>query len=317
MQSVPSPLVAVIGEALVDLTEVPGEDALIARPGGSPLNVAIGLARLEQPTLLLARFSRDPFGAVLRNHASRSDVDLSRAVETRLPSTTALARIDPDGTAQYVFTTDGTADFGWTDEELAVLPLSVRILHFGSLASWLPPGDAVIDRCATSVRATGDVLISYDPNVRPHLQPDRARARDAVERSVRRAHLVKASADDLAWLYPGSPPDVAAERWLARGPALVVVTHGRDGATAFRHDRAPIPRPAPHVQVADTIGAGDAFTSGLLDALLRRDLATPGAFADIDDDRLAAVLDDAALVAAATCSRPGADPPRRPELPTG
>lgn len=311
----PPPLVAVIGEALVDLTEVPGEDALVARPGGSPLNVAIGLARLEQPTLLLARFSRDPFGTVLRNHAFRSDVNLSRAVETPLPSTTALARIDQDGVAQYVFNTDGTADFGWTDDELAVLPSSVGALHFGSLASWLPPGDAAIDRCVAALRAVGRVLVSYDPNVRPHLQPDAARAREAVERSVQHAHVVKVSADDLAWLYPGSSAETVAARWSQLGPTLVVVTHGPDGATGYRRGRPALSRPAPQVQIADTIGAGDAFTSGLLDALLRRDLAAPGAVADLDDETLAVVLDDAALVAAVTCSRPGADPPRRPELP--
>jgi fructokinase len=311
----PPPLVAVIGEALVDLAEVPGEDALVARRGGSPLNVAIGLARLEQPTLLLARFSRDPFGTVLRNHAFRSDVDLSRAVETPLPSTTALARIDPDGVAQYVFNVDGTADFGWTDEELAGLPASVRALHFGSLASWLPPGDAAIDRRVAAVRAAGGVLVSYDPNVRPHLQPDAAHAREAVERSIRHAHLVKVSADDLAWLYPDTDTATVATGWLRCGPSLVVLTHGREGAVAHRHEHPAVARPAPQVQVADTIGAGDAFTSGLLDALLRRDLATPNALNAMDGDVLAAVLDDAALVAAVTCSRPGADPPRRPELP--
>jgi fructokinase len=159
------------------------------------------------------------------------------------------------------------------------------------------------------------VLVSYDPNVRPHLQPDAGRAREAVERSVRHAHVVKVSADDLAWLYPGSSAETVAARWSQLGPTLVVVTHGPGGATGHRRGRSALSRPAPQVQVADTIGAGDAFTSGLLDALLRRDLAAPDAVADLDDATLAAVLDDAALVAAVTCSRPGADPPRRPELP--
>ena len=139
-----------------------------------------------------------------------------------------------------------------------------------------------------------------------------------MQRSAAHAHVIKASAEDVDWLYgspgPAGRANVAA-RWLAQGSAMVVVTDGANGATAWTPRLPPVARPAVPVQVADTIGAGDAFTSGLLDALARRDLLTPQALSGLHDAAtVAAVLDDAALVAAITCSRPGADPPRREEI---
>ena len=301
--------IAVIGEALIDLAEAGDDDPRLAHPGGGPYNIAIGLARLGQPTSFVGRISRDPLGIVLRRHAQRSGVDLSLSVDAAEPSTVALVELDDAGVAQYRFGVDGTADFAWTDAELARIPDDIAAVHFGSLASWLPPGDAAIARRVGALRAAG-VLVSYDPNVRPHLQPDAAAARAQVERTIPLAHLVKTSEDDLAWLRPGEPVDSVAARWLALGPSAVVVTRGADGATAYTAAGARS-RPAPPVRVVDTVGAGDAFMSGLLDALARRDLLAADGIAGAPWDEL---LDDAVLVAAITCSRAGANPPRRAEL---
>lgn len=292
--------VAVIGEALIDLVDD-------ARPGGSPLNVAVGLARLEQPVRLFARLSSDTYGTLLRAHAS--GVDLSTAITTDEPSTVATVRLDADGTATYDFGLG--ADFGWIESELAPLAATdADVVHFGSLASWLPPGAVAVDRAVAARRAAGTTLISYDPNVRPSLQPDPVTARADVERSIAHAHLVKASTDDIAYLYPGVDRAAVAADWLTRGPRLVVITRGADGPIAFT-PHGSVQRPPHPVEVIDTVGAGDAFMAGLLDALLRRDAASPGTLGEID---LAGVLDDAALVAALTCARLGADPPTRAEV---
>ena len=288
------PIVAVLGEALVDVAP-DGE-----RPGGSPYNVAIGLARLGQPAAFLGRLATDHYGKLLREHAEQSGVDLSHTVAADEPSTLATVHLDEAGSAHYEFRVDGTADFAWTDAELAVLP-ALDVLHVGSLASWLPPGAGVIDRWLSRRPAR---FVSYDPNVRPALQPDAQQAGRDVARALRRADLVKASADDVAYLYGTEPIGHVARRWLALGPRLVVITRGGHGPVAFTA-RERVARPSPEVTVVDTVGAGDAFTAGLLDALLRRDLQT---------DDLAAILDEAALVAAITCSRPGADPPWRAEI---
>jgi fructokinase len=301
--------IAVIGEALIDLAEGGDDEPRLARPGGSPYNVAIGLARLEQPAFFVGSISRDPLGTVLRHHAERSGVDLSLSVEAAEPSTVALVELDDTGAAQYRFGIDGTADFRWTDAELARVPDDIAAVHFGSLASWLPPSAAAIARRVSALRAS-DVAVSYDPNVRPHLQPDAAAARAQVEGTIRLAHLVKTSEEDLAWLRPGEPVDEVAASWLALGPAAVVVTHGARGATAYTAAGSTT-RVAPHVKVVDTVGAGDAFMSGLLDALARRNLLTREGIVGAAYDEL---LDDAGLVAAITCSRAGANPPRRAEL---
>lgn len=301
--------IVVIGEALIDLVEAGDDDPRLARPGGSPYNVALGLARLQRSTSFAGRISRDPLGAVLRRHAERSGVDLSLSVDAREPTTIALVELDADGGAQYRFGIEGTADFAWADDELRRIPDATASVHFGSLASWLAPGDAAIARRVAALRAHG-AAVTYDPNVRPRLQPDRAAARAQVERAVPLAHLVKTSAEDLDWLRPGEPIEDVAGSWLELGTTAVVVTRGGEGSTAFTATEA-VSRPPVPVEVVDTVGAGDAFMSGLLDALDRRGLLTP---AGIAGARFAELLDDAALVAAITCSRAGANPPRRAEL---
>ena len=243
-------------------------------------------------------------------------MDTSRVVRAPEPSTIALLEL-LGGHASYQFSVAGTADFHWSEEEVLAVPGGAAAVHFGSLASWLPPGDEVVNQRMAALRAAGSVLISYDPNARPGLLPDAGSARRKVQRSAALAHVIKASAEDLDWLYgqagKAGRAGVAAN-WLAQGAALVVVTDGADGATAWTPGRPPVIRPAVPVQVADTVGAGDAFTSGLLDALARRGALTPGAVAGLDEAAVGGALDDAALVAAITCSRPGADPPSRAEV---
>ncbi|MEP7177450.1 MAG: carbohydrate kinase, partial [Pseudonocardiales bacterium] len=298
----------------IDLVDPGNGTPCAAHPAGSPLNVAIGLARLGQPVTFIGRLSRDPFGTILRNHATRSGVDLTLAVEGREPTTIALLDIK-DGIARYEFSVDGTVDFQWAESELAHLPASVAWVHFGSLTSWLPPGDQVILRRIAALRAAGDVVVSYDPNVRPQLQPDAAIAREQVEQSLRHAHVVKASLEDLQYMYPGEPAAKVAKRWLTTGPEIVIITRGGDGATAFTAGSAALERPAYPAPAIDTVGAGDAFTSGLLDALARRGLASLSRLRELHDpETLAAVVVAAAMVAGLTTTRPGADPPRRAEV---
>jgi fructokinase len=277
------------------------------------MNVAIGLARLGQPTAFAGRLSDDPIGTVLRRHLARSGVDLRYVTEATDPSTIALVELS-GGQARYEFSLRG-ADFQWTADELASLPGGALVVHFGSLASWLPPGAVAVATAVSRLRADGSILISYDPNVRPSLLPDAAAARRQIEASIGLAHVVKASSEDLAWLYGAQTAEAGAERWLDLGAELVVITAGPDGATAWTRGHPAVSRPAFPSPLADTVGAGDAFMSGLLDALARRSILAPASLARLGDAAtLASILDDASLVAGITISRPGADPPRRAEV---
>jgi fructokinase len=308
------PVVAVIGEALIDVMPTGDEGTFAAHVGGSPLNVAVGLARLEQPTAFLGRFSRDGFGRLLRRYADGAGLWLGAAPDAAEPSTLAVVALDDRGVARYDFTVDGTADWGWTPVELAAMPPEVSVVHCGSLASWMAPGAAVIGAFIDDLRARGEVIISYDPNVRPGLLADPPDARATIEPRVAAAHLVKASTEDLAWLYADTPPADVALCWLDLGAKLVIVTDGGDGTTAYRSGHAPLRRPAMDVDVVDTVGAGDAFTSGLLDALLRAGLTSPPDLDALGSATLTTLLDQATTVAGLACTRAGAKPPSRDEL---
>jgi fructokinase len=309
------PLTTVIGEALVDLVPDGGTGAQRAVPGGSPFNVAVGLARLGNRTSLMARFADDRHGRLLRDTAAAEGIDLDAAPKAAERASVAIASVDADARATYEFDIEGAADWQWTAAELRALNPDTEVLHFGSIASWTPPGAERIDDLVGEVRERGGVAISYDPNVRPAALPDHRRAVERVEDSVRRAQLVKASGDDVGWLYPELVTDDVAGRWCALGAELVVVTRGADGASAYRPGRLPLHRPGLQVVVADTIGAGDAFTSGLLTGFIRRGLHRHGGFGDVSDGTLTDIVDEAVLVAAITCERAGADPPRLEELP--
>lgn len=304
-------VLSVIGEALIDLVDTGDRVTFRALPGGSPLNVAVGAARLGEPTALLARFGPDAFGRLLRRHAADNGVDVTACVAAAEPTTLAVVSVGPDGGASYDFYVDGTADWQWTAAELA-LPAQTSIVHFGSLASWLGPGDEVI----RDMIARSGALVSYDPNVRPRLLGEPEHGRPVIEANVAVADVVKASDEDLAWLYPDRDAGAVAVDWLSSGPVLVVVTAGADGATAYRSGADPVHRPAAPVTVVDTVGAGDSWMGGLLAGLHRAGTVDRQSVAGLDPVRLAGLLDEALLVAAITCGREGADPPTLAELRT-
>lgn len=305
--------ITVIGEALIDL--VPGErpGAFGAFPGGSPYNVAIGLARLGQRTALMARLADNTFGRLLRDKAAAEGIDLAAAPHATQPTTLAVVNLDADASASYDFYFEGTADWQWTDAEIDSVPAGTVVLHFGSLASWTPPGNGLILGLARKFREQGAVLVSYDPNVRPSLLTDPAEARHQIEAAVAVAHLAKASGDDIDYLYPGQPASEVAARWLELGAGLVVITGSASGAEAFTAGAA-VRRPALQVAVADTVGAGDSFTAGLLDSLVRRDLHHPAGLAACPAGPLTSALDDAIMVASLNCERQGNDPPTFAEV---
>jgi fructokinase len=309
-------MLTVIGEALVDLVDAGDGRTFSAHPGGSPYNVAIGLAKLGHPTTLVAGCGSDPFGRRLRENAERWGVAVAPTEPAAEPSSLAVASLDAVGRAAYAFYLDGTASGRWRAADVAAGPSQTTFLHTGSLSAWLPAGADVIHGQVLRSAAAGAV-ISYDPNVRPALLgeagPYSDRGRAVVERSVAAAHVVKASDEDLEWLYPGQDADEVAGRWLGLGADLVVVTRGAAGASGYGRAAGAVHRPAPKIALVDTVGAGDAFMSGLLGAMA--DLtASPEAVAGWPAPRIAAILAESVLVAAMTCERAGANPPTRAEL---
>jgi fructokinase len=306
--------VTVIGEAIVDLLPAGQPRTFRAVAGGSPYNVAVGLARLGQRATLMARLADTAFGRILSDHARAEGIDLRAAPRAAEQATLSVVSLDDSGRASYDFYLDGTADWRWTPEETGRAPQDTAVLHFGSLASWTPPGSDRIGDLARRMRDRGGVLVTYDPNVRPGLLGDHRHGRSVVERAVGLAHAVKASSDDAAWLYPGRAVHEVAEHWLGLGAAMVVITDSADGAWAFTAAGSGGPggavhRPALDVEVADTVGAGDSFTAGLIGSLIGRGLHQPGSLARCPAEQLSGALDDAIIVASLNCERHGNDPP--------
>jgi fructokinase len=307
-------MILVCGEALIDLVPVAGasEPTYVARGGGSLFNVAVGLGRLGIPTAFLGRLSRDPFGRQLRGALEAAGVDVRFVVEGGEPSTLAVVDVVEGAEPVFTFHGEGTADRLLCADDLPdSLPDEVTALQFGSISLVREPGASVYE--ALMRREHGRRIIGLDPNVRPGLVGDRGAYLRRLEGWVALADLVKVSRADLAWLYPDVAADEVARRWLARGPAVVVVTRGGEGAVGL----APAGRvevPGVAVAVADTVGAGDAFTAGLLAALADAGRLERGALRRTAAEELRAALAFANAAAAVTCTRPGAQPPAREEI---
>ncbi|WP_298989927.1 carbohydrate kinase [uncultured Pseudokineococcus sp.] len=319
MSAADGPAALVVGEALVDVVhreDGAGGATTREHPGGSPANVALGLARLERRATLLTRLVDDERGRTVLAHLRGSGVELAAPLlpaEGGARTSTAQAHLDADGGAQYEF------DLEWSlpEEVLAdVLAAGERplVVCTGSLGTALEPGAAQVSRLLDALRPTTTVV--YDPNLRPSIIGTAEAARPGVEALVATADVVKLSAEDAEWLFPDRAPEETVRSWLGLGPSVVVLTRGGDGALAVCA-AGEVDEPGRRVDVADTVGAGDSFTGGLVDALWSAGLLggeRRGALAGVDLEVLRGCVAAATDVSAVTVSRPGADPPTRAEL---
>ncbi|MDR2323307.1 MAG: carbohydrate kinase [Microbacterium sp.] len=291
--------IAVIGEALVDVVEG-GE----THAGGSPMNIAVGLARLGHPTTLHARIGADDYGALIRAHLDEAGVSLGPDTLVTGPTSTAIARVDAEGKASYAF------DIDWDIPAPDVT--GTRLVHTGSIGALREPGAAAA--LAALGTAAANTLLTLDPNIRPDVIGTKEEVLRRVADLAALCQVVKLSDEDAAWLAPDATLEKALADLAAHGARFVVVTRGSEGCLALV-DGAWFARPAQRVVVADTIGAGDAFMSGLLHALLRDGtdgLLTAGE--PVPDDAVLAALDTALASAALTVARAGANPPSTAEL---
>ena len=284
----------VIGEALIDIVEGSEVRELV---GGSPANVAVGVARQGHPVELLTRIGRDDRGARIAEHVAASGAALSAASWSSHRSSTARARLRSDGSAEYEF------DIDWTIDPPALD--GVALVHSGSIALFLEPGGGTVLEALQ--HAAGTALVTIDPNIRPALVGDRRDALARFARAASVADLVKLSDEDAAWLYPGLVPEQVLAEVATLGPKVVVITRGGEGAIAWGPGGI-VDVDAVSVEVADTIGAGDAYMASLIGSAL-------------DDPQLLSsetalrrALRRAAITAGITVSRAGANPPTRAEV---
>jgi len=303
----------VCGEALWDFFGREGASGLTfdARVGGSPFNVAVGLARLDHAAALLTGLSTDRLGQRLYDTLERERVATSYLRRTDRPTTLSLVDLGPDGSPVYAFYGDNAADRSLRADALPSIGTDVWGLHAGSYSLVADPTGASL--LGLFGRQKGKQLLTLDPNVRLTVEPDLDIWRARVAAFVALADLVKVSEEDLELLFPGRSPDDTAAAWLEAGAALVIVTRGRTGAQAFGAFGT-VTEPGRAVEVADTVGAGDSFMAATIAHLAETDARARQAltaFTEADVRRLLGFASDAAAI---TCTRRGADLPRRVEL---
>jgi fructokinase len=301
----------VCGEALFDMfvhTSDTDGLSLEAVPGGSPFNVALGLARLGQRAEFFSSLSDDVMGRKLVRFIEGEGVGLRHSRRSSTPTTLGIVELNAAGSADYAFYGTVAMRAAITPVELPALENEIRVIHLGSIAAVLGPGAPAL---ATLVEREHDRrLISYDPNVRATIEPDLDIWRAALGRLSGAAHLIKVSSDDLALLYPGHSHEAIAGRWLQKAARLVVITRGAGGAAAWTR-RAKAEIPGASVTVVDTVGAGDSFQAALLAGLAEMGCLTPDALDELAPEKLSRLLDFAGQAATLTCGRRGADLPRR------
>lgn len=294
----------VCGEALIDKISSGGQVREI--PGGGPANTAHALARLAVKNEFIGGLSNDSYGKRMREEFIAAGVGLRFTPTHDLPTCTANVTIAADGSASYRFLIDGTATFAYDKKNLPdAAAEEVDAIYFGTLATIVEPGASVLFEWMKG--AAGKVPIIFDPNVRPSVLGDRNRYQAAVARFLQISDVVKASTDDINWLYPDKNEFEVAKSWLEHGVKLVVITRGEQGLVGITSEHM-IEVPGIAVDVVDTVGAGDT-----VGAILAEGIVTHG-FERALTAELSHILHRAVQASAITCSRQGAQPPYRNEI---
>ena len=317
-------MILVIGEALIDLIEnryQPG--GFNAVVGGANANVALALARRGTKHQFLGRLSNDRFGKLIRERLSSNGVHLEHSIDASELTTLAVVSIDSNGVPSYAFYVNGTADWAWTPEELPtdvdLENMHATAIQFGCLTMAMQPSSQVIETWARAHYEQNSVTISHDINMRPALGFDAAHERVRVERLNSISHLIKASDEDINWLYgleENASVDGIVRDWIAGTERVVMVTRGAEGTSIYRGDRR-FDVPSRKINVVDTVGAGDTFCANLLGQLSDVDALGSDPFdrlANLSDEALAEYARVASVAASITCERAGCEPPTMADL---
>jgi fructokinase len=307
-------MILVCGEALMDVFETASTASgltLDARIGGSPLNVAIGLARLGQRCMFFGGVSNDFLGQRLVKAMLEEGINTDALIRLDAPTTLVMVGLAALGKPIYQFLGAGAADRQLRPEHLSGLPTAPRAIHLGSYCTVVEPTASTLE--ALVLTHSRSSVIAFDANVRPGFEPELAKWRARFEFMIGHASILKFSDEDLELLFPAGGPEQIAQRCLAAQPALVILTRGADGATAWtRQGRIDVAAPA--IELVDTVGAGDSLQAAVIAWLGERGLLTKPGIATLGTSQTSELLKFAVMVAATTCTRRGADLPRRSEL---
>lgn len=304
------------GEALIDF--IPTETGMAYRPcpGGSILNIAVGLGRMQVPVGFLSRLSTDLFGDMLADHLTRNQVNLQYCPRKQGQTTLAFVSLGEGASQepQYAFYAEGAVDREMTRNDLPeAFEEEVKALHFGSISLVLEPGASALE--ALMRRESRKRILTLDPNIRPIVIQDWDAYQARFEHWLSLIDVLRLSQADLAHLYPGKPIASLLPGWFDAGVSLIILTQGAEGASAYTKPGEQTFVPTPKVAVKDTVGAGDTFFSAVLTYLYDNDLLeNREAIAEMNSAQLTACITFGVKAAAINCTREGANPPYRHEM---
>ncbi|RWE04201.1 carbohydrate kinase [Mesorhizobium sp.] len=301
------------GEALIDMlprTTTEGEAAFAPYVGGAVFNSAIALGRLGAPAGFFCGLSSDLFGGQLREALGASKVSSTYAHTSPKPTTLAFVRLT-NGQATYTFYDENTAGRMLTIEDLPKLGAEIEAMLFGAISLISEPAGSAYEEFMR--REHKSRVMMLDPNIRPNFIPDKAKHLRRIREMMAMADIVKLSDEDLNWFDEAGSHEDVVRNWLDRGPKLIVVTHGSEGAVGYSREHKVMVVPQ-KVKVVDTVGAGDTFNAGILASLHEQGLLTKAAIGSLPEDAIRKALELGAKAAAVTVSRAGANPPWRQEI---
>ena len=301
------------GEALIDMLPritTEGEAAFAPYVGGAVFNSAIALGRLGAPAGFFSGLSSDLFGGQFRDALGASKVSSTYAHTSPRPTTLAFVRLN-NGQATYTFYDENTAGRMLTVEDLPKLGAEIEAMLFGAISLISEPAGSAYEEFMRREHETRVMML--DPNIRPNFIPDKAKHLRRIREMMAMADIVKLSDEDLKWFDEAGSHEDVVRNWLDRGPKLIVVTHGSEGAVGYSkaHKVTVMPQ---KVKVVDTVGAGDTFNAGILASLHEQGLLTKAAIGSLSEDAIRKALELGAKAAAVTVSRAGANPPWRHEI---
>ncbi|WP_346913720.1 carbohydrate kinase [uncultured Roseibium sp.] len=307
-------MILICGEALFDMfaSDLTRDPVTFeAYVGGSPFNVAIGLARLGEDVAFFGGISTDLLGEKLIGKLRSESVITDHVCRPAALTTLSVVQKDANGIPAYTFYGEGAADRMVTEADLPTGIRDLSILHVGSYSALVEP---VASSLKTLIgREKPNCLIAFDPNIRPTVVADLDLWRKNTEEIASLADIIKVSDEDLALIYPDREPAEIARYWLELGAGLVIVTVGAKGAEAFTRDLH-VDVSGRAVTVIDTVGAGDTFQAALLSGLVARNIITRNALEGLDHAALHEIVLKAVNASALTCTRQGADLPSRDDV---
>lgn len=299
--------IVAIGEVLIDLTQTGTDGAGVpqyaANPGGAPANLAVAAARLGASTALISKVGQDAFGRYLRKVMEENKVDVSAlTVDEEQHTTMAVVSVDENGERDFTFYRDPGADSMLLKDEIPLgLLKEARFLHFGSVSLTREPARTTTLCAAETARALGAV-ITYDPNYRANLWPDRDTAIRRMRKPLDMVDILKISDEELPLLADTDDLEAGTAALAEHGIRLILVTLGPNGVF-YRFGGKTGTVPGVPCTVGDTNGAGDTFFGAFLSRLSRLD--GPDC---LTADTLEEMLAFANKAASITTSRRGAIP---------